>query len=42
MPLTPAPFLIAYLVVLFTVTLSVASQSRTLANANPADILRRN
>ena len=42
MPLTPAPFLIAYLVVLLTVALSVASQSRTLANANPADILRGN
>lgn len=41
MPLTPVPFVAAYLLVLLTVAVSVASQSRTLALTNPADTLRR-
>ncbi len=41
MPLTPIPFVLAYALVLLTVAVSVASQSRTLALANPADVLRR-
>jgi putative ABC transport system permease protein len=41
MPVTPAPFVVAYLLVLLTVAGAVASQSRALALANPADALRR-
>ncbi len=42
MPLTPLPFVLAYVLVLATVAVSVASQSRTLALADPAEVLRRN
>jgi putative ABC transport system permease protein len=41
MPLTPLPFVVAYLLVLLPVAVSVASQSRALATANPAETLRR-
>lgn len=40
-PLTPVPFVAAYLLISFAVAVSVAAQSRTLVLANPADVLRR-
>ncbi|HLA62960.1 MAG TPA: ABC transporter permease, partial [Rhodothermales bacterium] len=40
MPLTPLPFVTAYVLVFLMVAVSVASQSRTLALAPPADALR--
>ncbi len=40
MPLTPLPFAIAYVLVLVPVTVSVAAQSRALARADPAAVLR--
>jgi hypothetical protein len=41
MPLTPLPFVAAYLLVLLTVAVSVAAQSRALATTDPAEALRR-
>ncbi len=40
MPLTPLPFVLAYGLVLLTVAVSLAAQSRELALTNPADVLR--
>jgi len=40
MPLTPLPFVLAYALVLLTVAVSLASQSRDLVLTNPADVLR--
>jgi hypothetical protein len=40
MPLTPLPFVLAYVLVLLTVAVSLASQSRALARTDPAEVLR--
>ncbi|MEP0549042.1 MAG: ABC transporter permease [Rhodothermales bacterium] len=40
MPITPLPFVLAYALVLLTVAVSLAAQSRDLALTNPADVLR--